>query len=165
MFFGCLPCCGAPPKLCVLQTSGEIAGYPGSSVSFDDGGAPFRFLNYFGVYGYWLGFRPDSATQSVTFSFGAKKPTSVEVRVSALNDAQRERFNYSFSGADSVVFTIERGDEDDFTFTESTVTRQSNGDTRFKLAATGQITSVFVEGEMINNGANGIIVEVCFFDN
>jgi hypothetical protein len=143
----------------VLQQSGEITDFPGSSVSFEGNGGAYQELNFQGVEGYWLGaFSSGGVTQSVTISFGQKLPSRAQVRVAALNDGitGQEKFNYSFSGASSVEFAILSGSG--FVDDGSTVTPGSG---TFRLTAEGDITEIFVEGEMINGGSNGVIVEVC----
>lgn len=156
------PCC--VKTRCVLQQSGEVADFPGSLVSFEGNGGEFRTLTFDSVSGYWLGAFEgelfEGVTQSVTVSFGEVRPSRVRVRVAALDSgANPERFNYAFAGSSSVVFTVESGD--DFVNDGATVSRLASGAARFRLDVEGDISEVFVEGEMIDGGSNGIVVELC----
>ena len=158
-------------NVCVLQESGEIAGYPGSSVLFTSGGSTFETLDFFGVNGYWLGHGfLTAATQSVLFSFGEARPRSVKVRIAGLDSfsGRGEVFNYCLIGANSVAFTVESGDKFIHSGPDSQkgfVKRESSGSSRIRIDAEGDICLVFVEVELINRGNNGAVVEVCFSCN
>jgi hypothetical protein len=157
--------CCCTKVLCILQQSGVVPGFSGSSVAFSGNGDPYKTLNFFGVTGYWLGaydYPDQGVTQSITITFGSSRPTAVRVRVSGLDNALGgETFNYSFAGATTTTFSVESGAG--FSDTGSSVTRAASGDARFRLDASGDITQIFVEGEMTSGGSNGVIVEVCVY--
>lgn len=163
-------CCCEPcvvSTVCILQQSGEVSGIPGSDVVFSGGGGTYATLSFDGVFGYWLGryettpITEPGYTQSVTITFTTKKPFRVVVLCSAIDEQQGdEKLNYSFSGADSVVFAVELGSG--FVDDGQTVTRPGQtGSSRCSITAEGEISEVFIEGEMIDNGSNGIVVSVC----
>lgn len=161
---GC--CCDPPTVICILQQSGSVSGITGSDVVFDGGGGIYRTLNYFSVNGYWLGRYEGLTgyTQSVTITFTTVKPSKATLRCSALsNFAGEEKLNYSFTGATAVTFTAISGAG--LTDNGSTVSRAAyptgSGDSLFRLIATGEISQIFFEGEMINKGDNGVVVEIC----
>ena len=163
---GC--CCSTTTTICILQQSGSVSGITGSDVVFDGGGGTFTTLNYDSVNGYWLG-RFEGVigyTQSVTITFTTVKPSKATLRCSALSNnigSREEELNYSFTGATSVTFTAIRGAG--LADNGSTVSRAAYptgaGDSLFRLVATGEISEIFFEGEMLNNGDNGVVVEIC----
>ena len=75
----------------------------------------------------------------------------------------QEKLNYTFTGATAVTFTAISGAG--LSDNGSTVSRVAaptgSGDSLFSLVATGEISEVFFEGEMVSNGDNGVIVGVC----
>lgn len=158
-------CCGK--RVCILQQSGAVAGITGSDVVFDGGGGSYATLNFSGVNGYWLGRHEGGVgtpgyNQSVTITFTTVKPFKATLRCSALDCALgQEKLNYSFTGASGVVFTADYGS--DLTDDGATVTRPpgSTGDSRFSLVASGTISEIYFQGEMISNGTNGVIAEIC----
>ena len=161
-------CCSPPTPICILQQSGSVSGITGSDVVFNGGGGTYRTLNYFSVNGYWLGRYEGLTgyTQSVTITFTTVKPSRATLRCSALSNntsAKEEKLNYSFTGATSVTFTAISGAG--LTDSGSTVSRAAYptgaGDSLFRLIATGEISEIFFEGEMINGGDNGVVVEIC----
>jgi hypothetical protein len=163
---GC--CCRTTTTICILQQSGNVSGITGSDVVFNGGGGTYTTLNYFSVNGYWLGrFEGVTGyTQSVTITFTTVKPSKATLRCSALSNnigSREEKLNYSFTGATAVAFTSISGAG--LTDNGSTVSRAAYptgaGDSLFRIIATGEISQIFFEGEMINKGDNGVVVEIC----
>lgn len=153
-------CCCIP----ILQESGAVGAINGASVSFNAGAGTYAELEFAGVNGFWLGRQEDGFegyTQSVTITFSGVRPYKAVVRCSGLDEGQDpERFNYAFSGASTVAFAMESGEgitDNGATVFPGTVPGV------FRLTAEGDISSIFLEGEMIDGGSNGVIVSVCVF--